>query len=160
MQKSEFEEYVNGRYRDQVRWYDRKSIRNKRWYLCLECCLIVISALTPILVMIHLTPLDRYNLLKWLPVVTSGLVAVLATALKTFKFQENWTNYRTTCETLRKEIHLYRFRAGAYEPAKWREALFVERVEALISRENTLWFTTCREEIESAENREQHGTRP
>jgi hypothetical protein len=157
MQKTEFEEYVNGRYCEQVRWYDRKSIDNKRWYLCLEWGLIIIAAVTPILVMMHLTPLSRYHFLNWLPVVTSGLVAVLASALKTFKFQENWANYRTTCETLRKEIHLYRFGVGAYAAADEREKFFVERVESLISRENTLWFTTYREENEPARNQKEHG---
>ena len=83
--------------------------------------------------------------LKTLSLMTSVLVAILATSLKTFKFEENWINYRTTCETLKKEVHFYYARIGEYEDSEDKEALFVKRVEALISRENTLWLTTVEE---------------
>jgi hypothetical protein len=82
------------------------------------------------------------DLAKWIPIVTSVLVAILAAAQKTFKFEENWMNYRTTCETLKKEIHLYKAGVAEYSTANDKEGLFVERVEALISRENTLWLIT------------------
>jgi hypothetical protein len=75
-------------------------------------------------------------------------VAVLASALKTFKFHENWINYRTTSETLKKEMHLYRAGVGEYSNAKDREVLFVERVESVISCDNTLWFTTFKRKEE------------
>jgi len=75
-------------------------------------------------------------------------VAILASAVRAFKFQENWINYRTTAETLKKEIHLYRAGAGEYARVPDREALFVERVESLISRENTTWVQVSRREDE------------
>ena len=75
------------------------------------------------------------------------LVAIVASALKTFKFQENWINYRTTCETLKKEIHFYEAGIGEYANAEDKEVLFVERVENLISRENTLWLSVHKEQI-------------
>ncbi len=64
--------------------------------------------------------------------------------MKTFKYQETWINYRTTCESLRKEKHFLDANLGDYH---WgsdddRRATFVERVESLISRENTVWQTT------------------
>jgi hypothetical protein len=148
MEKTEFEKYLEERYLDQVRWYDQKSLWNQRWYIRLQWGLIILSAFTPVLVVIHLTTLPQHYLLNWLPVITSVLVAILASSLKTFEFQENWANYRTTCETLKKEIYLCRASVGVYVGASERETLFVERVEALISRENTLWFTTYRGEIE------------
>jgi len=70
------------------------------------------------------------------------LVAISTAALKTFKYQENWISYRTTCETLRKEFHYYEAGIHDYEDAEDRESLFVDRVESLISRENTLWVIT------------------
>ena len=45
----------------------------------------------------------------------------------------------------RKEIHFYNANIDAYEDIKDKEALFVERVESLISRENTLWISTHKE---------------
>ena len=81
---------------------------------------------------------------RWPAVVISALVAIGTTSLKTFKYQENWINYRTTCETLRKEIYFYTAGVGEYRDIDERESLFVERVESLISRENTMWLTTHR----------------
>jgi hypothetical protein len=81
-------------------------------------------------------------------------VAILATSLKTFKFEENWINYRTTCETLKKEIHFYHAGIGEYEDSEDKEALFIKRVEALISRENTLWLTTVEEKQKEKPARE------
>ena len=78
--------------------------------------------------------------LRWIAIISSGIVAVGTALVKTFKYQENWINYRTTCETLRKEKHYYDAKLYDYRDAKDPEALFVERVEALISRENTLWL--------------------
>ena len=60
--------------------------------------------------------------------------------LETFKLQENWINYRTICETLRKEIHYYNAGIGEYEHTDNKKKMFVQRVEAIISRENTLWL--------------------
>ena len=63
-----------------------------------------------------------------------------------FKYQENWINYRTTCETLRKEIHYYNAGINDYEKSDDPMALFVRRVETFISRENTLWLTEQKKE--------------
>jgi len=46
---------------------------------------------------------------------------------------------------LKKEIHFYRAGIDQYRDSEDKEALFVKRVEALISRENTLWLTTVKE---------------
>jgi len=77
--------------------------------------------------------------------VTSVIVAILASTLKTFNYQEHWMNYRTTCETLKKEYHFFEANVGDYADTNDKQALFVERVEALISRENTFWVESCKE---------------
>ena len=79
---------------------------------------------------------------KWATVGIAILLAIGTAALKTFKFQELWISYRTIAETLKKEEHFYRARIGDYQDVDDTEALFVERVESLISRENTLWVMT------------------
>jgi hypothetical protein len=94
-----------------------------------------LSAVTPVLVAI------LPEVTRWPAVLFSALVAIGVTSLKTFQYQENWINYRTTCETLRKEIHYYRAHLGDYRDAEDREAVFVEKIERLISRENTLWLS-------------------
>jgi len=144
MDHSTFEKYLSDRYLAEISWYDKKSMRNQIWYRTLQWSLIVLSALTP--VVIALTQEAKpVPMLKSLSLITSVLVAILATSLKTFKFEENWLNYRTTCETLKKEIHFFDAGIDEYKDSPDREGLFVKRVEALISRENTLWLTTLDE---------------
>ena len=147
MDKATFDKYVSDRYFGEIAWYDAKSIRNQIWYRTLQWGLILLSASTPVLIALA----QKTNSVPWLnmvPLMTSVVVAILATSLKTFKFEENWINYRTICETLKKEIHFYRAGIGEYEDSEDKEALFVKRVEALISRENTLWLTTVEEKQE------------
>ena len=68
-----------------------------------------------------------------------GLLITIITGVVTlYKFQENWIEYRTTCETLRHEKYLFLTQADPYDiedPFK----LLVQRVENLISKENTQW---------------------
>ena len=136
METEDFQKYLKERYEDQVNWYDKKSASNQKLYRNLQGSVIILAAITPVLVAI------APDTNRWPAVIIAALVAIGTTVLKTFKYQENWINYRTTCETLRKEIHFYRSNSGEYTASKDREALFVERVESLISRENTMWLTT------------------
>jgi len=131
--KEKFNDYLRTRYQKETDWYDKKAIWNHRAYEILQWAAIILSASTAVLVVIGNGPL------KWVAVGIAVLVAISTSALKTFKYQENWINYRTTCETLRKEFHYYEAGIHGYEDARDREALFVDRVESLISRENTLW---------------------
>ncbi len=144
MDRAAFEKYLSDRYLAEISWYDKKSLRNQIWYRALQSSLIILSALTPVLIALA-EKADSMPWVKSLSLITSVLVAILATSLKTFKFEENWLNYRTTCETLKKEIHFFNAGIDEYKDNQDREGLFVKRVEALISRENTLWLTTLEE---------------
>ena len=64
---------------------------------------------------------------------------VLASLLKIYRFQEQWIDYRNTAETLKKEKYLYDAKLSEYATADSADRLFVERIESLISRQNTLW---------------------
>ncbi|MCL0075714.1 DUF4231 domain-containing protein [Dehalococcoidia bacterium] len=136
MNKEEFHKYLKSRYKDQIAWYGRKSVWNRRAYQIFQWTAIILSASTPVLIVIG------EGWVKWLAVVVAALVAISTAALKTFKYQENWISYRTTAETLKKQIHFYEASIQGYENVEDKEALFVERVESLISRENTLWLIT------------------
>jgi hypothetical protein len=138
MNAEDFEKYLNQRYEDQINWYDKKAVWNQKLYQSFQWPVILLSTITPVLVAV------APEVTRWPAVVVAALVAVGTSALKTFKYQENWINYRTTCETLRKEIHFYKLGLGDYRDAEDIEALFVERVESLISRENTMWLRTQR----------------
>ena len=91
--------------------------------------------------------------------ITAGIAVLLAigtTGLKTFKFQENWINFRTVAETLKKEKHFFDAEVDDYADCDDKIALFVTRVEAVISRENSLWVTT-HQKSDAHENGEKSG---
>ena len=143
MEVAEFEKYLEERYHPQVKWYDMKAISNQSTYKIIQWLVIILAAVTPVLVAIGGT------WERWVAVVISALVAIGTSVLKTFKYQENWINYRTTCETLRKEIHYYNASINDYGTSHDPMALFIERVEALISRENTLWLTVQKKKTDN-----------
>jgi len=142
MKNEDFKKYLSERYQPQISWYDNKSIYNQKMYKWLQFFLIVFSSLTPILIIIEkLDDFKEYESLFWLPVTTAVLVAFITSLLKVYRYQENWINYRTTCETLKEEFYYYESANGEYADMDDSEKLFIERVESLISRENTLWLT-------------------
>ena len=132
--EGKFEEYLKERYQDQIEWYSKKSSQNKRYYQWFQWIIIVISTSLPGLILIIPA--------KWefITVLFSAILAITTAAIKTFRFQENWINYRTVAEALEKEKHYYNAGATEYATAENKKQLFVERVEALISRENSLWM--------------------
>ena len=138
MEEKEFENYLKERYGPEVSWYDNRASRNKQYYQGFQWAAIIISASVPVLVV---SMPDKF---KWITAILSIVLAIATAALKAFKFQENWISYRTIAETLRKEKHYYDAGATEYAAVEDKEQLFVERVEALISRENTLWMTIHR----------------
>lgn len=135
MEKNEFEKYLKERYHSQINWYDKKAISNQKAYRIFQWTIIILAAATPVLITIG----GSWE--RWTAVVISFLVAVGTASLKTFRYQENWINYRTTCETLKKEIYYFEAKVDEYGDSDDPMGLFVKRVEALISRENTIWLT-------------------
>jgi Protein of unknown function (DUF4231) len=136
MDSAQFGQYLDERYFPEVKWYDRRASWNRRLYIAFQAPLIVFSAITPVLIA------AGGDFERWLAVLISAAVAISASTLKAGKFEENWLNYRSTCETLRKEVHYLRAQVGAYKNASNPEGTFVERVESLISRENALWVSS------------------
>lgn len=148
MTKEEFDQYVKGRYEDQIGWYDRKSGKYKKLYLRFQSVVVVLALAAPVLVALEQDIVWG----KWITVVVAALAAIGTAMLKTFKFQETWITYRTTCETLRKEIHYYQWELGEYAVAdpRRRMQVFVDRVESLLSQENTKWFSAHSKKDESS----------
>ena len=145
METAEFEKYLEERYYPQIKWYDMKAISNQNIYKIIQWIVIILAAVTPVLVAI----VDVETWVRWVAVVISALVAIGTSVLKTFKYQESWINYRTTCETLRKEIYYYNASINDYGTSNDPMALFIERVETLISRENTLWLTVQKKKTDN-----------
>lgn len=132
------EGYLKERLDDQIEWYDQKSKNNQYWFKGLRTAEIIIAALIPFISGITAS----YGGFEKTGLILLGLagviIAIIAGVLSLGQFQEHWIEYRTTCESLKKEKFL--FKTGA-EPYGHDESfnLLVQRVETLVSQENTNW---------------------
>jgi len=127
-------EYIEQRLDNQIAWYSKNSQKNQQWHKRLQILQIFSAASIPFLPsVIGDTPALNITVgaLGVLIAVTTGISAL-------YKFDEKWTKYRTTAETLKHEKFLYLTRAAPYEGAD-AFSLLVQRVENLISQENRDW---------------------
>ena len=128
------EEYLKDRLEQQISWYGNKSRVNQEWYKKLRLAEIAAAAFIPFLSGMQAKA-------PWFPWIIGSLgvlIAVAGAASTLFKFHENWIQYRATAEQLKHEKFMYLTRTNLYH-ANDRFALLVERVENLISKENTAW---------------------
>ncbi|MGA7106334.1 MAG: DUF4231 domain-containing protein, partial [Terracidiphilus sp.] len=66
-------------------------------------------------------------------------ITVLEGLLHLNQYQQNWTNYRSTCEALKHEKFVYLAKAGPYATASDPRALLAERIESTVSQEHAQW---------------------
>lgn len=130
--------YLAERYDDQCRWYDDKAGFNKRRYYCYQTLIVVLSALTTLTVAVGIY-FDDTRWVRLAALAIAAAVTVVASLLKIYRYQEQWLDYRSTAETLKKEKYLLKARIDEYATTDSPGQLFVDRVENLISRQNTLW---------------------
>src|SRR6266700_2233539 len=128
------EEYIKQRLNDQIDWYDRKSSTNQRWFKRLRFAEIVAAATIP-----FLSGFAGNSFPIKIAIGALGvLVAVVASLLGLLQLQEHWIEYRATAESLRKEKFLFLTQTEPYDKDDAFH-LLVQRVEALLSKENTEW---------------------
>lgn len=144
MDEQTFKRYLEERYNGELSYYNKKSSHNKKWNQRFQISIIVLSAITPVLAL-----LDKqiFNIeTKFLTTVVASLVAIASSIGKFMKYEENWVNYRSVCESLTREKYL--MEAGISEYARCadnesRYKLFVERAESIMSKESGLWLTSA-----------------
>jgi len=134
------EEYIHDRLDDQITWYDQKSAWNQKWFKRFRVVEILFSTTIPFLVS-QVT--EDTTILKSIVGGMGVCVAVLSGLITLYKFHENWIEYRTTAETLKHEKYLYLTTVTPYDRDSPFQEL-VNRVESLISRENTTWACTIK----------------
>lgn len=148
----DMQQYLNKRLFGQLKYFNEKSSSEKKKYMKYQRHLIIGSTITPLLVSLSaytwktLVPSDSFaNIITFiLYIITLGVSAYvggLATFLKTFKYQENWTTTRAVCEMINREKFLYEAGVGEYGNSKKRDAIFVERIEGLLAREQNQWLS-------------------
>ena len=129
------EEYIERRLEDQISWYGDKAAWNQKWFKRLQVIVIVAAALIPFVSGLAATD-SIWD--EFIVGALGVLVAALTALLGLYKFQENWIQYRSTCESLKREKHVFLAGVSPYSGDEAFE-LLVERVESLISSEHTNW---------------------
>jgi len=127
------DEYLKDRVEGQITWYDRKSRLNKQGFIILQIITLVAAASVPVFSIFSGDLWARVivAILGSATAVTTGIVSL-------YQFREHWIEYRTTAESLKHEKYMFQTGTGPYTGDD-AFAAFVERVEALVSQENTAW---------------------
>jgi hypothetical protein len=129
------QEYMKSRIDDQITWYSKKATTNKRLNHWTKSLIIIFSAAIPLV-----AGLDFYPKIKNLSLgILGSLIAVLSGLSGLLKFQEKWTEYRTTSETLKHEKILFQTKTGPYNEEVESFKQLVTRTENLVSKEHSTW---------------------
>jgi hypothetical protein len=134
------------RLEDQIDWYDRKSRSAQRIFKRIKVTEILAAAAIPFLAATSF-PHDK--------LVTAGLgvlITVLEGLLHLNQYQQNWSNYRSTCEALKHEKFVYLARAGPYTNAPDARALLAERIESTVSQEHAQWASVQQQSAKTQGN--------
>jgi hypothetical protein len=99
------------RLRRQIDWYDRKAKVNQRAYKASKISIIVLAILIPVLAEYGFAP-GFEDSRGFLVGAAAGVIVLLEGLQVLNKCQKNWILYRSTCEGLRNEQHLFAERAG------------------------------------------------
>lgn len=132
------EKYMSSRVDDQINWYDKKSISCQKKYKVSQTLEIILAALIPLL--------SAYTkncaAIAVIVGVLGAAITIIESITKLYKWHENWIEYRSTCELLRYQKHLFETKSAPYnnEP-ETIENLFVRNIENIISSENNKWKT-------------------
>ncbi len=124
---------IMARLEDQIDWYDRKSTLNQRIFRRIKITEILAAALIPFV------SVFRMQFVSYATAGLGVLITVLEGMLHLNQYQQNWINYRSTCEELKHEKYVYLGHAGPYASANDPHALLAERVESLVSQEHAQW---------------------
>jgi hypothetical protein len=124
---------IMARLEDQIGWYDRKSSLNQRIFRRIKITEILAAALIPFV------SVFRMQFVSYATAGLGVLITVLEGMLHLNQYQQNWINYRSTCEELKHEKYVYLGHAGPYASANDPHALLAERVESLVSQEHAQW---------------------
>ena len=123
--------------KDRALWYIRAARRNKRFYHT-----FTVLAMTLPLIVTVITSIDGLNnWRKWISAILSTLVAICSFLVGHFRHLEHWTNYRSTIESILREMNKFTSKAGCYKSAEGDDAvrIFAERVDRYIGDEQAKW---------------------
>ena len=135
--------YISERLDEQISWYGKKSAYNKLRFRICQLIIIVASAVIPIINLgIPLTEGDPIQALG-ITAILGGVITIVTALSQMDAYFETWVLYRTTGEALKRERFLYINNAADYSglAGEEKKKLLVERVEAILSSENSKFLS-------------------
>ncbi len=126
--------YLEERVEGQRKWHSDKASLNKNRYQMVELITIVAGATIPVINVIDFEFISEPSI-RFLSALIGSIIVVAAGIGKLFKFQENWINYRTVSETLKREQEFYRYEVADYDGQRGKQRLkmLVQRVENILA---------------------------
>ncbi len=123
------------RWQSQKNYYSKRVGHYKSRHLGLELYIGIIAVLVPILLGFPEVP-------RLIPSILSGTIAAAAVIENVNRYGENWRNFRTTVEVLKREKALFDIGADAYNGLDPDDAaiLFATRTEDILSAEWASYF--------------------
>src|SRR5262245_59291081 len=115
MTEEAFKAYLEQRFENQCAYYDARAALNRSRYHQFQSVTIVCCALAP-LVAAFPESAPASPLPKLLMAALATIAGVCTALEKLMKCQENWVNYRSMRELLRRERSLFDAGADAYAP--------------------------------------------
>lgn len=128
------EKITLGRLEDQIEWYAARSRVSQKRFKLLKVITIVSAAVIPVLTTSGVSHGAQ------VAAALGILIAVVEGVQQLNQYQANWTSYRLTAEALKHEKFLYFGKAGPYAGSANPTATLAERVESLISQEESKWM--------------------
>ena len=145
--------YLETRWVGQKNYYSKNAAKNKNKYHGMQIILIATGALIPIINTINIDDVQVLGDIRLASSILGGIILAVTGILQLKKFQENWIQYRTTAEILKKEKQLFLHGIGEYanldDVTKFK--FFVERIESSISTQNTRFFVAHSEQPRTSE---------
>jgi hypothetical protein len=129
------QEYLITRIEDQIIWYDCKARVNKLLNNWSKGMIIFFSSIIPLFAGLDFCS----NINSIILAIFGSIISILSGLSSLLKFQEKWTNYRTTSEILKFEKILYQTKTGPYNEEPEPFKLLVKRIENLLSTEHSAW---------------------
>ena len=143
MPEGSAEEYLNGRWKDQCNYFEKKAGENQHNYMLTRVITLFAIALTPISIASAIViPGLKGPFYDVIPLVLSTVAIGSYQWEELFNYGAKWAKFRLVAERLKGHRELYKQRTGLYRDLDDETALkqFVEYCEGLIEGTDVNYF--------------------
>jgi Protein of unknown function (DUF4231) len=124
-----------------IAWYDRNARRSQFLFKGFKVLTLLAAAAIPFGAGLSAADIGSAGVATFAIGLLGAAIVVVEGFQQLFQWQQNWLNYRSTCETLERERSLFLARAGSYAGVRGPHARFAERAEAIMAQEHSKWLT-------------------